>query len=157
MGQVSILEDVQKAIESAISVIEATIVNPTDIQVAAHERRLKREMERIQAAHVKILDIAKAIGNDLKSPNMDAVRYLLKIESEVLSLKSLRRERDSLKDEIRNLKIERDAIVESGKRLVDNARRYGETIAILKKENGRHVHAIRVLSEENEKLKRKLK
>jgi hypothetical protein len=79
MGQVSILEDIQKAIDNLQHEISRSVA-PTEVAIASQQKRLEKERERLSGLARTLLTLAKEIKHGLNDRNMENVQALLNVQ-----------------------------------------------------------------------------
>jgi chromosome segregation ATPase len=91
MGQVSTLEDIQKAVENLEHEI-ARSIPPTEVAIAAQQRRLEKEGARLKQLSANLLAVAMALKEGLNKPSMKKVSMILGYQVSTNRLNSIKSE-----------------------------------------------------------------
>lgn len=106
MGQVSILEDIEKAIENLAAIKGSNRRPPTEAAIASQEKRLEKERLRLHDLANSLLNLAETLKRSTLDPKFKDGRKLLEIQNVSMSINSLKDEKVKLEAKAKSLKSE---------------------------------------------------
>ncbi len=119
MGQVSILEDLQTALENLQALSGSSSTAPTEIQIAAQRKYLQRERERISEVSRKLIELTNLMRDNLSKDGR--LLDILEVERGYKNLSALKEERAKLSEELKRLRKDRDCRKQQKKELLNLA------------------------------------
>ncbi len=104
MGQVSILEDIEKALQDLRSLKGRISSPPTEIAIAAQSKRLGKEEIRLRELQSVLTKLADALKNRTTDPQFKQARRLLNIQDVSLNIERLKQEKAKLLEDLKQTK-----------------------------------------------------
>jgi chromosome segregation ATPase len=105
MGQVSLLEDIEKNRESLEALKGETLRPPTALSIAAQEKRLEKERQRLHELSVSLIAIAKSMQSKVDGPNFKDARALLEIQDVRKNIQQLQAEKTAMDKQNQTVRV----------------------------------------------------